>query len=131
MTATRPPGGGRGEGKAMAIDEQGRERVIGLVEEGGHDTELWRRISLNRQQMGYICALLEYRMASKALSRGETGAEVAERVTGCMRRVVQREVELSGLYHGGTGASGIDHLLDFLGEVMAESDGHGLWEVTE
>lgn len=114
-----------------AIDEAKRERVIALVGEGGHDTALYRRVTLNRQQMGYVCALLELRMASHPLSANETGDERAERVAGCMRRVSAREAELSGLYHGGTGAAGIDHLLDYLGEVMAESDGHGLWDVEE
>lgn len=114
----------------MSTEMADRQRVIALVQEGGHDTELYRRINLNRQQLRYVVALLEFRMASKQLSRGETPAEVTERVAGAMRRVVALENDLSGLYHGGTGAAGIDHLLDFLGEVCAESDGHGLWKVT-
>lgn len=112
-----------------AIEEGQRERVIALVNEGGHDTALYRRVTLNRQQMGYLCALLEHRLADQSGAHVDDLTLWVNRVDGAMRRVVERERELSGLYHGGKGAAGIDHLLDYLGEVMAESDGHGLWDV--
>lgn len=115
----------------MSAEDQKRERVITLVVEGEHDTRLSRRVTLNRQQMAYLCALLEFRLASSRLSSNEAPGEASERVVGAMQRVMRSEAGLSGLYHGGTGAAGVDHLLDYLGEVMAESDGHGLWEIEE
>lgn len=109
-------------------EEAIRARVVALVRAGDHDTTLYTRPNLNRQQLGYLCALLELRLATYQDGRYQTDAERAKAVTGALGRVQTRERTLSGLHHGGTGGAGIDHLLDYLGEIVAEHDIHGLWD---
>lgn len=105
-----------------AEEDARRARIIRVVEEGGSDTRLHRCITLTREQVRYILALLEMRSAR------HYGPEA---VAGAMQRVALMESCLRPDLDHEAPESGLAHLLDFLGEVCAESDGHGLWELAE
>lgn len=104
---------------AWRVDEEAqRARVIVLVQEGGHDAALMRSVGLTREQWRYVLALIETRTARRY------GPEA---VTGALARMVALEAALTPDMGHEAPESGLDHLHDFLGEVFAESDGHGLW----
>jgi hypothetical protein len=91
---------------------------------GPRDTELYTMPRLTREQMRYLLALLETRLARLPMSRDETEAEVAERTARAIWRVEAQERDLQ---RGDGEENGIDHLHDYLGEICAEHDNHGLW----
>jgi hypothetical protein len=108
---------------AWRVDEEAqRARVVALVRAGGHDAALHRRIPLTREQVRYILALLETRTARRY------GPEA---VAGALARMAALEAALTPDTGHSDPESGLDHLQDFLGDVYAESDGHGLWDVAE